>query len=58
MVLRTGNLRLEAYVENLTEDETFTNYQVLLDFSNFANRVITAGLPDKRTWGLRASYTF
>lgn len=56
-----GNLRLELYGENLFEDETFTNYQVLLDFAYFspgANRVLTAGLPDKRTWGLRASYTF
>ena len=56
--VETGNLRLELYGENVFEDETFTNYQVLLDFSNFANRIITAGLPDKRTWGVRATYTF
>ncbi len=61
--LRVGieneNLRLEAYGENLFEDRTFTNYQLLLDFSQFGlNRVITAGLPDDRTFGVRAVYTF
>jgi len=61
--LRVGiekeDLRLELYGENLTDDETFTNYQLLLDFAYFgANRIITAGLPDKRSWGIRALYTF
>jgi hypothetical protein len=57
--LQNDDLRLEIYGENLTEDKTFTNYQLLLDFAYFgANRIITAGLPDKRTWGVRAIYTF
>jgi iron complex outermembrane receptor protein len=55
------NMRIELYGENLTEDQTFTNYQFLIDFANInpaANRVLTAGLPDKRTWGVRFNYDF
>lgn len=63
--LRVGierdNLRLELYGENLTDDDTITNYQFLIDFANInpaANRVLTAGLPDQRSWGVRAKYLF
>jgi iron complex outermembrane receptor protein len=56
--IENDNLRLEVYGENLFEDETFTNYQFLLDFAYFGNRILTAGLPDKRQWGVRASYSF
>lgn len=63
--LRVGieneNLRLELYGKNLSDDLTFTNYQFLIDFANInpaANRVLTGGLPDRRTWGIRASYSF
>jgi outer membrane receptor protein involved in Fe transport len=42
--IENENLRLELYGENLFDDETFTNYQLLLDFAYFgANRIITAG---------------
>ena len=57
--VESENLRLEAYVKNAFEDETLPNYQLLLDFAYFGNnRVITAGLPEKRTYGIRATYTF
>lgn len=56
--LERGNLRLELYGENVFNDKTFTNYQVLLDFAYFTNRVLTAGLPDKAAWGVRAAYSF
>jgi iron complex outermembrane receptor protein len=70
--LRAGveseNLRLELYVKNLFEDETIPAYQYLLDFAYYNPgetapasrfpRFMSAGLPDKRTFGLRASYTF
>ena len=56
--IESENLRLELYGENVFEDETFTNYQFLLDFAYIPRRFITAGLPDKRTWGIRATYTF
>lgn len=56
--IETDDLRLELYVENIFEDKTFSNYQFLLDFAYLPNRILTAGLPDKRTWGARASYSF
>lgn len=57
--IESENLRLEAYSKNLFDDDTLPNYQLLLDFAYFgANRVITSGLPEKRTYGIRAIYTF
>ena len=56
--IETGSLRLELYGENVFNDKTFSNYQVLLDFAYFTNRVLTAGLPDKPAWGVRAAYSF
>ena len=55
------NLKLELIGENLTDDKTFTNYQFLIDFAWLppgVNRVATAGLPDKRYYGLKATYSF
>ena len=55
------NLKLELVGENLTDDDTFTNYQFLIDFAWLppdVNRVATAGLPDKRYFGLKATYSF
>ena len=46
---------------NMTNDKTFTNYQFLIDFAWLppgVNRVATAGLPDKRYVGLKATYSF
>jgi iron complex outermembrane receptor protein len=60
--IESENLRLEIYSKNLFEDETITQYQYLLDFAYFnppsVPRFISAGLPEKRTFGLRATYTF
>jgi iron complex outermembrane receptor protein len=55
------NLKIELIGENLTDDETVTNYQFLIDFAWLppgVNRVATAGLPDKRYLGLKATYSF
>ena len=55
------NLKLELIGENMTNDKTFTNYQFLIDFAWLppgVNRVATAGLPDKRYVGLKATYSF
>ena len=55
------NLKVELIGENLTNDKTFTNYQFLIDFAWLppgVNRVATAGLPDKRYVGLKATYSF
>ena len=55
------NLKLELIGENLTDDKTFTNYQFLIDFAWLppgVNRVATAGLPDRRYYGLKATYSF
>ena len=59
--LEKDNLKVELIGKNLTEDETFTNYQFLIDFAWLppgVNRVATAGLPDKRYFGLKATYSF
>ena len=55
------NLKVELVGENLTDDKTVTNYQFLIDFAWLppgVNRVATAGLPDKRYLGLKATYSF
>ncbi len=50
---------LEAYVNNALDDDTFTGFQRFTDGSVSAAAVmLTAGLPDKRTIGLRANYRF
>ena len=50
---------LEAYVTNALDDDTFTGFQRFTDGSVSATAVmLTAGLPDKRTIGLRANYRF
>jgi hypothetical protein len=59
--IQKDNLKLELIGENLTDDKTFTNYQFLIDFAWLppgVNRVATAGLPDKRYYGLKATYSF
>lgn len=59
--LEKDNLKVELVGKNLTGDKTFTNYQFLIDFAWLPpgmNRVATAGLPDKRYFGLKATYSF
>jgi len=57
----SSNIHIEFIGENLTNDKTFTNYQFLIDFAWLppgVNRVATAGLPDKRYYGIKATYNF
>lgn len=59
--LETDTYRVEVYGNNVTDDQTFTNYQFLIDFAYInpgANRLLTAGLPNKPTYGVRATYNF
>ena len=50
---------LEAYVNNALDNDTFTGFQRFTDGSvSAASTMLTAGLPDKRTIGLRANYRF
>ena len=52
-------LRVEVFGKNVFDDKTFTNYQILHDFAFLGpRRVLTAGLPDRAVWGVRASYNF
>jgi iron complex outermembrane receptor protein len=52
-------LTLELYVTNLFNDKTFTGFQRFTDGSVSSTAVmLTAGLPDKRTVGARATYRF
>jgi iron complex outermembrane receptor protein len=50
--------RLEVYVTNVTDDDTFSGFQAFPDFLNFGRRILTMGLPPKRTVGIRATYRF
>jgi iron complex outermembrane receptor protein len=53
------NTRLEAYVTNLTDDDTFTGFQAFTDLAFFSGgRALTLGLPVKRTAGVRFSHRF
>ena len=59
--IETDTYRVEVYGNNVTDDQTFTNYQFLIDFAYInpgANRLLTAGLPNKPTYGVRATYNF
>jgi hypothetical protein len=66
MGINDDDLRLEFYVTNLFDDNTFTGYQRLNDFAiadsvpgdGVGYNYITAGLPDKRAYGIRATYNF
>lgn len=50
---------VEAYVNNALNDNTFTGFQRFTDGSVSSTAVmLTAGLPEKRTIGVRASYRF
>ena len=51
--------RVEVFGKNVFDDKTFINYQILHDFAFLGpRRVLTAGLPDRAVWGVRASYNF
>lgn len=61
--LRAGvendTMRVEVFGKNVFDDKTFTNYQILHDFAFLGpRRILTAGLPDRAVWGVRASYNF
>jgi iron complex outermembrane receptor protein len=52
-------LTVELYGTNVTDDKTFTGFQRFTDGAVSASAVmLTAGLPDKPTYGLRATYEF
>ena len=57
--LESDTVRLEAYVRNLTDDDTYTSIERSLDLAalTFGN-AISLALPERRTWGVRASYRF
>ena len=59
--LRVGaqfdNWRLEGYVTNLFNDETYTFVAQNVDLDTLGN-AFTVGLPDKRAFGVRASVEF
>ena len=53
------DLRIEAYGTNLTGDDAFTGFQAFNDLAFFGGRrVLTIGLPVKRSYGVRAAYRF
>jgi len=52
-------LRVEAYGTNIFDDRTFTGFQRLTEFAFGSGRsFLSAALPDKPTYGVRASYKF
>jgi len=61
--IQNKKIRIEAYVKNLLNNEAIENINRyaadLLDLSNnFGHSTIAVALPEKRTIGLRAGYTF
>jgi iron complex outermembrane receptor protein len=57
--VESDSLRLEAFVTNLTDDDTVKQLQSLTDFGYAPGvRAITAALQDRRMYGLRMSYNF
>ncbi|HEY6645037.1 TonB-dependent receptor [Povalibacter sp.] len=58
--ISNDNLRLEAYIDNLTNDDNISEGVRANDvfFSNSVLNEIRLGLPDKRTIGLSLSYDF
>ena len=49
--------RVEAYVTNLFDDDTYNYVAINTDLDNFA-RAFVAGLPFKRSFGVRGTYRF
>ncbi|MEQ8734271.1 MAG: TonB-dependent receptor [Rhodospirillaceae bacterium] len=61
--LRVGaeseTLRLEVFATNLFDDKTFTGFQRFTDLAFLGGRqILTAALPERRSWGVRAAYNF
>ena len=60
--IESSDLRLEAYVTNVTNDKTPSSLQALFDLSGISGfigaRVLAVGLPDRRAFGVRSSYSF
>ena len=61
--LRTGfevdSLNVEFYATNLFNDKTLTGFQRFTDGATAANAtMLTAGLPEKRAYGVRVTYKF
>ena len=49
--------RVEAYVTNLFDDDTYYYVSINTDLDNFG-RAFVAGLPQKRAFGVRGTYRF
>jgi iron complex outermembrane receptor protein len=57
--VRFGNgIRLEVYGTNVTNDKTFDGYQRFDDQAFPGFQMLTAGLPNKPNYGVRATYEF
>ena len=54
----TEDVRIEAYVNNLFDNETYPGLMSQINLLNFAEQTIGGALPDRRAWGVRATYDF
>lgn len=60
--LESDDLRLEFYMTNVFDDKTPSALQGLFDLSGISGfigaRILAVGLPDRRAFGIRSSYSF
>ncbi|MCB2108889.1 MAG: TonB-dependent receptor [Rhodobacteraceae bacterium] len=56
--IRTDAYSLEAYVTNLFDDDTLPSSGIGVDVITFQQNEYRANLPDRRHWGIRATYNF
>jgi iron complex outermembrane receptor protein len=56
--LRSKQLSLSLFIENLTDNRTITGATPGLDFTTFSNYGVRVGLPEPRTYGGRLKYRF
>lgn len=58
--IRTEAIRLEAFVTNLLDNDAYAAVQSELDLLDlsFASQAVVGALPNRRSWGMRASYQF
>ena len=60
--VESANLRIEGFVTNLFDDDTYTTLERFFDLTTFfqpvRDNVLPVGLPDRRKWGIRATQWF
>ena len=56
--VRTETYSLEAYVTNLLDQDALPSAQVGIDVITFEQNEFRANLPDRRRFGVRATYNF